>query len=76
MKAYVCIANFGDRQQQHELVETLDEVAPAYIASVMHNGNVLIDCRIENLSDLFSLLASSPKTDWIEYTVQFDGLAS
>ena len=72
MKAYVYIANFGDRKSQHELVETLDEVAPAYIASVMHNGNVLIDCRIEDLSDLFGLLASSPKTAWIEYNVQLD----
>jgi hypothetical protein len=68
MKAYVYIANFGDRKAQHELVETLDEVAPAYTATVMHNGNVLVDCRVEDLGDLFGLLASNPKTAWIEYT--------
>jgi hypothetical protein len=50
MKAYVYIANFGDRKAQHELVETLDEVAPAYTATVMHNGNVLVDCRVEDLA--------------------------
>jgi hypothetical protein len=72
MKAYVYIANFGDRKAQHELVETLDEVAPAYTATVMHNGNVLVDCRVEDLGDLLGLLASNTKTAWIEYNVQFD----
>jgi hypothetical protein len=72
MKAYVYIADFGDRKQQHELVETLDEVAPAYTATVTPAGNVLMDCRVEELSELFGLLASNPKTAWIEYSVQLD----
>jgi ribosome-binding ATPase YchF (GTP1/OBG family) len=61
MKAYVYIANFGDRKAQHELVETLDEVAPAYTATVMHNGNVLVDCRVEDLGDLLRSAGIQPQ---------------
>jgi hypothetical protein len=70
MKAYVYIACIAHRQAF--FIETLDEVAPAYTATVTPAGNVLMDCRVEDLSELFGLLASNPKTAWIEYSVQLD----
>lgn len=69
-KAYVSVQNFGDTEQKKGLCETINNLT-MFHAYVDSQGNVVIPCKLSEIGDLLSSLASHDATDWVEYSVQF-----
>lgn len=70
MKAYVTIQNFGCAESCTNLATTLDTLIN--IPVNVGTNSLLIICNIDQLEVLFATLASDDRTNWIEYTIQFD----
>lgn len=71
MKAWVSVQKFGDYETCVELCEYINSTT-FYHAILGSNGNVVIQCRQYELGQLLAILAADEKTNWIEYTVQFE----
>jgi hypothetical protein len=71
MKAWVSVQNFGDWDACTELCEHINQTT-FYHAMLGSNGNPVIECRQYELGQLLGILAKDEKTNWIEYTVQFE----
>ena len=71
MKAFVTIQNYGNAAALASLVYTLSNLTDIPV-SINQNNCVLLVCEPKKLGKLFVTLAGNDKTNWIEYTVQFD----
>jgi len=69
---YVSIQGYGSKEECAELVQYLANELK-WPASARSTGIVVIPLHRETqLADFFRSMAASSKTDWIEYTVQFE----
>ncbi len=73
MKAFVSIQDFGTDDQKRDLCEKIANATSSdSIAEIHRDGNVVIECDVEELGLLLERLSGDTATNWIEYTVQFD----
>jgi hypothetical protein len=70
MKAFVTVQDFGNDAAVARLAEWIRDLTPIPV-SLNQPGTLLLVCDLDQLGALFLALASSPSTDWVEYTVQF-----
>ncbi len=72
MKVFVAVLDFGDTAQKVSLGETIEKMT-GHAVHLGSTGNPVVVFDISKLGEFFVTLATSPETNWIEYTVQFEG---